>query len=269
MSDSLTPITPFLLTGADLSPLGEVPKLVWLPISSLRINADYQRDLSRRSRSVILKVAREWDWARMKALSVCEVQEGVYEVLDGQHTATAAASRGDIEALPCLVTSREELAARAAAFVGINRDRVAMTSLQVFWADVAAGSEDACDALRGVELAGGRILRASPGAHGFRPGDVMSAVGIVSLAKRGGVAYVRRVVSIGVQGHLAPIHDVYLRAIASLIWDRKQPLSDETIIDVLRIHGGERLRNKASQIAKEERQKASDALAGIIRRLSK
>lgn len=259
-----------VLRVPDLVPaeVGRRPEIAWLPLASLRINDAYQRSLSDRSMRSIRKMIAGWDWARVKALSVMPIGDGLYEVIDGQHTAHAAASHGGIDELPCLIAAAASLEARAGAFVGINRDRVAMTPLQIFWADVAAGDEDALDAVRGVELAGGRILRHSPGTDRFEIGDIMSAEGVKRLARRGGVAYVRRVVGVGVAGKLGPIKDAFLRAVAWLIWDDENSLTDDAIVDVIRIHTGEGLLKRARALREEQRQPLHACLATVIKRLA-
>lgn len=262
------PVQPVPLGGAQVAPLGEAPRLDWIAISALRIDSAYQRSLSARSARMIRRIAANWDWAKVKALSVAEMPDGLFEVIDGQHTASAAASRGDITALPCLVSSRETLESRAEAFVGINRDRVAMTPLQIFWADVAAGNEDACDALAGVQQGGGRVLRAPAPLTRYEVGDVMSVQTIVDLAKRGGPAYVRRVVKIGVAAKLAPLREEFLRAITLLIWDSETPLTDDVIINVMRIHTGHGLLARAKSVREQDGGALFKALAAVIRRLA-
>lgn len=113
---------------------GDKPELVWLPLSALVVNDSYQRSLSDKSIRVIRKIVASFNWARIKALSVTDIGGGRYEVIDGQHTAIAAATHGEILELPCVVTAERSVQERAADFVGLNRDRLTMTPMQVFFA---------------------------------------------------------------------------------------------------------------------------------------
>lgn len=232
---NLRPIEAIHIPG-DIEPVGELPELKWIPIDLLVVNADYQRDLSGRSRSVIRRVATKFTWGRVKALSVTPIDGGRYEVIDGQHTAIAALSRGDIKEMPCMVSDAKDVAGRAADFVGINKDRVAMTALQVFWGKVAAGDELAIEVLQGIERAGARILKGPPGNAVFEPGDIMSISTFLRLAEQGGPIWVRRVAEIGVKAGLMPIKAPIVKAVASLLWDNDihgLKLNDTQLLSVL------------------------------------
>ena len=98
---TLRPIHPIRLpAGTALETAGPRPELKYIPIDLLVINSDYQRGLSERSLTIIRKVATRFSWGRIKALSVAPIDGDRYEVIDGQHTAIAALSRGDIKELP-------------------------------------------------------------------------------------------------------------------------------------------------------------------------
>jgi hypothetical protein len=108
------------------NPIPPPPKIAWLALDQLVIDEGYQRGLSNRSTALIRRLVERWDWNCFKPLSVAAAGGGLYEIIDGQHTAIAAATHGAIETLPCLVLDASTVAQRAAAFVGINRDRVAL-----------------------------------------------------------------------------------------------------------------------------------------------
>jgi len=66
-----------------------------------------------------------WDWAKFKA-PVAVMTDAGLELIDGQHTAIAAATHPEIATIPVMIVDVDKRAERAAAFIGHNRDRVAV-----------------------------------------------------------------------------------------------------------------------------------------------
>lgn len=243
--EKIQPIRLGQLTPATLPPR---PTLRWVPIDALRINRAYQRSMSERSVRLVRRMVERFDFARLKALSVLDLGDGTYEVLDGQHTAIAAMTHGGVHQLPCLISASRTTAEAAAAFVDLNRDRVSLTALQIFWAEVAAGDEVACDVAKGVEKGGGRIPKVQTAAGYHQVGDVTSLGTLKKIAMEGGWPYVRRVVDLGVRSKLKPITRDMLVAFDDLLWGKHAgKLTDTEIVDCVRTHGPERLAVKARQ----------------------
>lgn len=268
MTEALRAIEALPIGDGVVEDPGPRPELQWIPLSQLYINDAYQRRLTDRSRRAIRKIASRFDWAKLKALSVIDVGDGRFEVTDGQHTAIGAATHGGIDELPCLVSPSRSLEKRAAAFVGLNRDRVGMTELQVYHAELQAGDELAIEIQQGVERAGGRVLR-NPTSD-YKVGDLMCIGSLRQLAKKGGPAYVKRAVGLGVQANLAPIKAPVLRGLINLIWEGELAgkLSDPHIVDVLRVYGQDKIIDKARALRTEERGTPAESFAKIVVRLS-
>ena len=152
--ESVLPIAAIAAPDVKRAEPGETPDLCWLPVSDLVVDRSYQREFAERSITLIRKIVREFDWARVRPAVVIARSDGRFEVIDGQHLATAAATHGGIADIPCLVVPDRETAGKAAAFVGLNRDRVAMTPLQVFKAELEMGDETATAVAEGVAARG-------------------------------------------------------------------------------------------------------------------
>ncbi len=258
------------LKTPDLTPaeIGARPKMKWLPIDALRINRAYQRDLSERSVRLIRRMVAGWDWNRLKALTVFDLGDGTYEVLDGQHTAVAARTHGAILELPCLVTPVRSTQEAAADFVGLNTDRVGLTPLQIFWAQVAAGDEEACEIAKGVDQAGGRIPKNNLSQSNIREGDVIALGALAKLAREGGMPYVRRVVELGVAARLRPVGRDFIVAAHELIWGSQAGMvTDQRIVDVVRVQTMPRLLSDARLLAETHRHSIGHALALVFVRL--
>ncbi|QYJ00777.1 hypothetical protein KUV46_15825 [Thalassovita mediterranea] len=268
MTDNLRPIKAISIAGVTPATVSDLPELKWLPLDCLVINDEYQRALSERSVSAIRKIVANFDWAKLKALSVIDVGDGKFEVIDGQHTAIAAASHKQIAELPCLVSGARTVEKRAEAFVGLNRDRVQMTDMQVFHAELKAGDEIAVEIQQGVDSAGGRVLK-NPTST-YKVGDLMCIGALRQLAKKGGPAWVKRAVSLGIQGKLAPIKSPVLRGLVRLIWEGEHAgkLTDQQIVDVFRLYGQEKLIDRAKAYRSDNGGTPADCFAEVIVRLS-
>ena len=145
-------------------PKGEPPEMTWLDCSDLQIDPDYQRSIDNKgSQNLIRRIAVNWDWRLCAPLTVSlrTGEDGAerHFVIDGQHRMSAAKLRGDIPQLPCIVSvfaSREE---EAAAFVGINTERKAVTKLDQFFARLVAGNAAAKAAKAVIDEAGLTVPR--------------------------------------------------------------------------------------------------------------
>lgn len=181
------------------------------------VDESYQRGLSERSVALIRKLVEGWDWRHFKAPCVTRVG-GDYHVVDGQHTAIAAATLG-IE-IPVLIVSDATLAERAQAFISHNKNRLSVTGLQLHRARVTAGDI----AAQGVDEACRRArvtLRAAPLAGVWQVGESSSIAAIRRVVERKGAAGATRVLRILVEANRAPIRGDEISAVALLLWERE------------------------------------------------
>lgn len=139
----------------------ETPLILSIEPEYLVVEESYQRDLNQRSVQLIRKIVENWDWAHFKPPIVAETDQ-YFLVIDGQHTAIAAATHPDIQEIPVLVMRGREAEARARAFVSQNRDRIALSTLQIFHAEFVAGDRDAVRLMKLVIANGGEIPRTPP-----------------------------------------------------------------------------------------------------------
>lgn len=146
--------------------------------AELLVEDAYQRDLSDRSIKLIQTIVENWDWRRFKPPVVALVDEGGL-IIDGQHTAIAAASHPHIRRIPIMVVEAPELVTRALAFIGHNRDRLQVSPMQLHHAAVAAGDVTALAVERICAKAGVTLVRSAYGAYRWRVGDSV-AVGAIS-----------------------------------------------------------------------------------------
>lgn len=194
---------------------GQPPEVQWATPTDLFIEGAYQRDLSKRSISHIRKIVAEWDWTKYKP-PICAKRHGVLCVVDGQHTAIAAATL-QIVRIPVLVVSAEEIETRAEAFVSHNRDRLAMSIFQVFYASITAGDQIAIAILRAAEKTGAIIPRSPPSRNAGKPGQIIDLRDITRYAKSDGIAMVERIFRIAVAAQCAPLGVTATRSLHLLL----------------------------------------------------
>ncbi|MBP2291018.1 DUF6551 family protein [Azospirillum rugosum] len=154
------------LTGLEHSTeLGPMPEFVMIPKDWLCVDHTYQRKMEgRRSAELVRKIVEEFTWAKFQPLTVVQMEDGRFLVVDGQHRATAATLHPLVEEVPCWVVPAPERKAQAKVFVGINADRNAMSALQIFKAMLAAGDPDALQVKSVCERAGVTIVYSISGA---------------------------------------------------------------------------------------------------------
>lgn len=167
---------------------GLAPEVVHLTLSQLRVNDEYQRSLSKASLSRIRKMAKAWDWSSYKAVTVARTDdEAVFEIIDGQHTAMAAASNGSVHILPCLLVSAATLQEKARSFIGINTAKVGLTPANIYKGQVAAEDPVAVAVSKALEATGCRVVDLPPAKGQYAVGDTMAIGTLLMIAKaRGG-----------------------------------------------------------------------------------
>lgn len=183
---------------------------------ALLVDETYQRDLTMRSVVLIHKMVRRWDWGSFQPPLVVRVNGGLH-VVDGQHTAIAAASHPLISDIPVLVINAPATKDRALAFIGRNRDRIIVTPTQLHHAAVAAGDEDAMTIDVACRKAGVRILKSPPGLGYYAPGDTLAIGSVGALARRRGAMRTRQVLEICARAKLAPLSANVIKAVEALV----------------------------------------------------
>jgi hypothetical protein len=202
--------------GADMPE----PKFERAKPADLLVDETYQRNLSERSVRLIRKIVASWDWRTFMPPVVVRTKEGLH-VIDGQHTAIAAATHPKITDIPVMVVKAEEITDRAKAFLGRNRDRITVTPNQLHAAAVAAGDEDAVTIHQVCERAGIRILKQPPGAAVFKVGDTLAIGTISSLISRRGALRARQVLEVIGNAKLAPVPAALIRASEELLCNKE------------------------------------------------
>ena len=224
---------------ADIGKKEDEPEFRMVKPTDLAVEEKYQRNLSEKSMALIRKIFKDFQWSRYKPPVVAECEGGQLMVIDGQHTAIACASLADLpnaklKKIPVMIVSAVTIKERAAAFMGHNRDRVAITSPQLYYSAVAAGEETALVVEKALKETGAVIVRSNPPK--YVEGQTMAAGALLRLAGSRGYTGVKRILDIMMDAKRAPIIALELGACADLLYgkDWKGKFTDKDLATVIR-----------------------------------
>lgn len=196
---------------------------------SLLVESAYQRDLTPKSLALIRKIAANWDWRKFRPPVVVMTDDGGL-ILDGQHTAVAAASRPDLPTIPVQLVEAPLITERAQAFIGLNTGHLAHSAVGLHKAALAAGDVTAC-AVERICTTAGVSVRAAFGGAKWRPGDTSAVTAVRGLLANLGERKAAQVLQALATAGLAPIGTTDIRAAEMLFThpdyaDQLNPLDD-------------------------------------------
>lgn len=165
--------------------IGSPPAVQFIAVADLNIDATYQRSAEvPQSRNLINRIAKDWDWRLCMPLMVSE-RAGALWVIDGQHRLSAALQRGDIAHLPCCVIKFDSAQAESEMFVQANKNRKALTAIDLFRAAVAAGSSTETRTFELITAAGLKVSNHTNTAS-LAPGALTIVNGVTRAITRYG-----------------------------------------------------------------------------------
>jgi hypothetical protein len=137
------------------------PQTIEVRPEELWVDRRYQRShMSRKSVNLIHKIVENWDWTKFKPPVVTRDADGRYIVIDGQHTAVAAASHPGIKTIPVMFAQGlGDVTQQAQSFIGHNMDRVPVGQLELWYARKQAGDKLVLDADRIMRSHGVSVVR--------------------------------------------------------------------------------------------------------------
>lgn len=217
----LRPITPINIAGLDIgAPENVEPICELVDPASLFVDPSYQRNISERGLRRIRQMIEAWDWNRFSPPS-CSFAEHdgqtVLKVFDGQHTSIAAASHPGIAQIPVMIHEARETAKQAAAFVGQNTGRLAVSKLQIHQAGLVAGDPEALTLNAVCERANVRMLAMPPSRGIYKPRDTVAVAAIETVISRCGVEKAVEIMTVASDGKLVPITADHIRAVEYLM----------------------------------------------------
>lgn len=166
--------------------VGERPALEWVPIDQISVDSNYQREIKPR---LVEKILARFSWSKFGAVVLSRQEDGSFTIVEGQHRWKAASLHPHIEAVPAVIVSHKDVAAEADSFLAINRDRMAVTSVEQYWAGLTAGDDNAIAISKVLQSAGCDVV---PAQGHYRPNLTNSISAIDRCLKRYGHGATRR-----------------------------------------------------------------------------
>lgn len=215
------------IAGLARKPLNDPPTLLWVKPTELCVDEGYQRNLSRSSIKLITRVVQNWNWSHFKApICVKDEEQNVFYVVDGQHTAIAAASHPNIDRIPVMIVDAESVADRARAFISHNRDRIAVTPMQMHVSAVASGDAEAAAVDAVCAQAGVRLLRMPPSQGQYKVGDTMALACVRQQVRKMGQEKTARTLRVLVEAQRAPVRAEEIKAVSHILHATSSGISD-------------------------------------------
>ncbi|MGU3399168.1 DUF6551 family protein [Brucellaceae bacterium D45D] len=193
---------------------GEVPVLDWVDKAAIKADPNYQRPLDQNR---VDKILREFSWRSFGAIVVVPQDDGVYHVSDGQHRLEAAKRHPHVSVVPAIIVKADDIQSEATIFVDINKNRKNVSPLELFFAELVAGGEDALTIYQVTQRAGIRIPK-NPGGK-FKPRDCVAIAALHGLIGRRGAMRARQYLEILAMADLEPISSNHIKAVESLMTD--------------------------------------------------
>lgn len=259
------PIAPVPVPEKRQAVLSAFPKVAMVAPTFLQVEPAYQRDLSAKSMRLIRSIVADWDWAKFKPPICAQTPDG-YFIIDGQHTAIAAASHPEIKKIPILIVDAAQLERRAESFVAHNRNRLVMTPAQIFYGEAAAGKKDAKRALAIMARAGCSIPRAPVPKHSAKPGQINAVGEVCDIMRIDGADVLERVLRIAALSKIVPVSKTVLRSLRMILTDEAHERLASKIDEKIAAALGSipQFELKAQQLAAETEQSRFSAAVSLI-----
>lgn len=257
------------IQALDLGELTPGPVADWRPrfqtVSpyALLVDETYQRSLSKSSLKLIRRIIAGWDWAKFKPPIVAETAAG-FEVIDGQHTAIAAASHPAIDAIPVMIVEAAAMADRAAAFLGHNRDRINVTPVQVHKAGLEAADPGALALQRIATAAGVKLLAFNRSGGTWQANECAAYDTLRLLLRRRGEAGLARILACLAGAAFAPLREFQLLAADQVLHGADYAGVDRDRVSAAFAELGEDLRRQAQVFAAGHRLPLWSAAAVLV-----
>lgn len=141
--------------SAVAGPVGARPELAWVPIASIRIDENYQRELKEKRVSQIL---HGFTWSHFQPVMLARQADGTFTCFDGQHRVEAARRHPAINEVPAAIVDLDEAHQEAGAFLGVNVNRTTVTTVEKYHAGIEAGDEDMMGVCAVLDAAGCEVI---------------------------------------------------------------------------------------------------------------
>lgn len=203
--------------------LGCRPELKWVPVDLIDIDHNYQREL-RPAR--IRQILSEFDWKMFGTVMLVAQPNGRYTAFDGQHRTEVARLHPLITEVPAAVYQVEDMREEAEAFLGVNINRTAVSTVERFWAGLEAADTDMLSVSRALKKAGCDVIQAhGVGSKSTNTSAVTAVSRAIKLYGEPAVSSSCRVISTAWPSDAGALTGILIQAVARLF--RNNPDIDD------------------------------------------
>ena len=246
------------------------PTLMWINPTELCVDETYQRNLSKKSIRLIMRIIREFNWSHYKQPIVAKDEEtDKFYVIDGQHTAiacaTMAAKNPKFGKIPISVVDADTLADRAKGFISHNQNRISVVPAQLHYSSIIAGDAKAIEIDTVCRNAGITIMKFPPGNGQFKTGETLALGSIKSLINKHGADGATLVLSCLTRAARAPARADEMKALAAILIEARSA-SAEDVVAMLRALPYEKALYEARSIAATSGVRITEALTSVYAR---
>jgi len=244
--------------------IGDRPALEWVPVDSIDVDSNYQREIKPR---LVEKILTKFSWRKFGAIVLARQQNGRFTVVEGQHRWKAASHHPDIDEVPAVIVEHDDRASEADSFLAINRDRMAVTSVEQYWAALTAGDDEAIALSKVLASAGCDVV---PAQGHYRP-NLTNSIGALSRSlKRYGAGATRRallVIRAAWPDDAKALRGTLITALARIIRANEKTISDPDLVAAIKRESFAKLTAHAESFRKLSGGSADTALARTITEL--
>jgi hypothetical protein len=212
--------------------LGQKPELMWVDIDKIAVDHNYQRELKANR---VAQILREFNWAHFQPVMLAEQPDGTFTVFDGQHRVAAARSHPRVKEVPAAVIRVSGSKEEAGAFLGVNVNRTAVTTVEKFWAGVEAEDKAMLRVRDVLAKAGCEVQQAlgiKPAAH--KTGAVTAVERSIRMFGEAAVADACRSLVKAWPSDGKALSGIFIQAVARLYRNNKAVVTPERLEAKLR-----------------------------------
>ncbi len=259
------PIAPIdRLRPLAVKPATAPPEIIWVTPTQLFVEETYQRSLNQSSVRMIGKIVQGFDWRRLKPPIAVKDRDRMI-VVDGQHTAIAAATNPHIERIPIVLIKARSQIERAQSFLGHNRDRLSITPLQMHYSALIAQDPIAMQIDEVARASGVVIPRNTPSSTAYKPGHTMAITSIRRGLTNQGREDVKLTLTCLARAGRTPIAAEEIDGILRAIQEQGRPTM-KGLLTILRRMSYSECRSRAREMMDKLGMKRVEAFAAVYMR---
>lgn len=244
--------------------IGAKPDLQWVSVGLIDVDNNYQREIKPH---LVDKILKRFSWAKFGAIVLSHGVAGRFNVVEGQHRWKAASLHPDVSEVPAVIVRHEDVKGEAESFLAINRDRMAVTSVEQYWAGLTAGDDRAIAVSNVLQAAQCDVV---PAAGHYRPNLTNSVTAIDRCLKRYGHAATRRallIIRAAWPDDAKALRGTLITALARIIRANEKTVQDHELTAAIRNQSFARLTAHAEGFRKLSGGSAETALTKTLAEL--